>query len=98
MVPLLIEECRLGYVTPLPPYNDACLPYFFYYIESNMEVFMDDLLVYRGTFDLSLKNLGKVIRKYGEVNLILNWQKHHFVMQEGAVLGHVFLSLLLSRG
>ena len=50
---------------------------------------MDDFFVYGGMFDLCLENPTKVLRRYEEVHLVLNWKKFHFVIQEGEVLGHV---------
>jgi len=49
-------------------------------IENIMEVFMDDFSVYRGTFDLCLENLTKVLHRCEEVNLVLNWEKCHFMV------------------
>jgi len=57
-------------------------------IENTMEVFMDDFSVYGGTFDLCSKNLTRVLRRCEEVNLVLNWKKCHFMVQEGVILGH----------
>jgi len=51
--------------------------------ENTMEVFMDDFSVYGGTFDLCLENLSKVLCRYEEVNLVLNWKKCNFMFQEG---------------
>ena len=59
-------------------------------IENTMEVFMDDFSVYGGTFDLCLENLSNVLHRCEEVNLVLNWEKCHFMVQERVVLGHVF--------
>jgi len=59
------------------------------YVESIMEVFMDAFLIYVGAFDLCLDNLAKVLRRCKEVNLVLNWEKHHFMVQKGVVLGYV---------
>jgi len=59
------------------------------FIENIIEVFMDEFSVYGGTFDLCLKNLTKVLRQCEEVNLMLNWEKCHFMVQEWVVLGHV---------
>jgi len=50
---------------------------------------MNDFSVYGGTFDLCLENLTKVLHRCEEVNLVLNWKKFHFMIQEGIVLGHV---------
>lgn len=35
-----------------------------------------------------LHNLKNVLRRYEEINLVLNWEKCHFMVQEGIVLGH----------
>ena len=50
---------------------------------------MDDFSVYRTSFDLCLQNLEKVLSRCEEVHLILNWEKCHFMVQQGIVLGHV---------
>jgi len=59
------------------------------YIESIMEVFMDDFSVYGNDFDNCLANLDKVLQRCIEVNLVLNWEKCHFMVNEGVVLGHL---------
>ena len=63
-------------------------------IENIMEVFMDDFSVYRGSFDKCLDNLEIVLQRCREKNVVLNWEKCHFMVQEGIVLGH----LISSRG
>ena len=45
-----------------------------------VEHIMDDFSVYRVTFDLCLDNLTKVLHRYEEVNLVLNWEKCHFMV------------------
>jgi hypothetical protein len=57
-------------------------------IEKIMEVFMDDFTVYGKTFDHCLENLDRVLQRCEEKHLILNWEKCHFMVQEGIVLGH----------
>ncbi|XP_074368473.1 uncharacterized protein LOC141708622 [Apium graveolens] len=59
------------------------------FIESIMEVFMDDFSIYGSDFDVCLHNLSKVLKRYEEVNLVLNWEKCHFMVNEGVVLGHL---------
>ena len=54
-----------------------------------MEVFMDDFSVYGKTFDHCLENLDKVLQRCQEKDLILNWEKCHFMVREGIVLGHL---------
>ena len=58
-------------------------------IEEIMEVFVDDFSVYGKTFDHCLKNLDKVLQRCQEKDLVLNWEKCHFMVREGIVLGHL---------
>ncbi|GJZ75923.1 reverse transcriptase domain-containing protein [Tanacetum coccineum] len=57
-------------------------------IEDSMEVFMDDFSVFGSSFDHCLKNLEKMLKRYEETNLVLNWEKCHFMVKEGIILGH----------
>ncbi|CAM8965116.1 unnamed protein product [Rhodiola kirilowii] len=54
-----------------------------------MEVFMDDFSVYGSSFDSGLSNFADVLRRCVDTNLVLNWEKCHFMVQEGIVLGHM---------
>jgi hypothetical protein len=56
-------------------------------IEKVMEVFMDDFFVYGKTFEGCLENLNKVLKRCQLANLVLNWEKCHFMVREGIVLG-----------
>ena len=38
--------------------------------------------------DNCLHNLDKVLQRCEETNLVLNWEKCHFMVNEGIVLGH----------
>ncbi|GKB04438.1 reverse transcriptase domain-containing protein [Tanacetum coccineum] len=57
-------------------------------IEETMEVFMDDLSVFGDSFSSCLSHLEKMIRRCEDTNLVLNWEKSHFMVKEGIVLGH----------
>ncbi|XP_058733254.1 uncharacterized protein LOC131604856 [Vicia villosa] len=57
-------------------------------LEKHMEVFMDDFSVFGSSFDNCLANLSLVLQRCQESNLILNWEKCHFMVREGIVLGH----------
>jgi hypothetical protein len=59
------------------------------FIEEIVKVFMDDLSVYGKTFVDCLANLDKVLTRCGEVDLVLNWEKYHFMVKQGIVLRHV---------
>ena len=49
---------------------------------------MDDFSVFGTTFDSCLENLSLVLQRCKETNLVLNWEKCHFMVQESIVLGH----------
>ncbi|GKE11135.1 reverse transcriptase domain-containing protein, partial [Tanacetum coccineum] len=53
-----------------------------------MEVFMDDFLVFGYSFDLCLNNLEQMLIRCKQAHLVLNWDKCHFMVTEGIVLGH----------
>ena len=57
-------------------------------VEKTIEVFMDDFSVLGKSFDNCLENLRLVLVRCEETNLVLNWEKCHFMVQEGIVLGH----------
>ena len=57
-------------------------------VEKTLEVFMDDFSVFGEAYENCLHNLKDVLKKCEETNLVLNWQKCHFMVQEGIVLGH----------
>ncbi|CAM8899016.1 unnamed protein product [Rhodiola kirilowii] len=59
------------------------------YIEKCIEVFMDDFSIHGYSFDDCLANLSNVLARCIETNLVLNWEKCHFMVQEGIVLGHL---------
>nr|GFB99589.1 reverse transcriptase domain-containing protein [Tanacetum cinerariifolium] len=57
-------------------------------IEKTIEVFMDDFLVFRNSFSTCLTNLEKILKRCEDTKLALNWEKSHFMVKEGIVLGH----------
>ena len=57
-------------------------------VEEVMEIFMDDFTVYGSSFDQCLKNLETVLQRCQDKQLALNWEKCHFMVTEGIVLGH----------
>ena len=57
-------------------------------VEKTIEVFMDDFSVLGSSFDNCLENLRSVLIRCEETNLVLNWEKCHFMVQEGIVLRH----------
>ncbi|RVW58404.1 hypothetical protein CK203_114369 [Vitis vinifera] len=53
-----------------------------------MEVFMD-ITVYGGSYEECLLHLEAVLQRCIEKDLVLNWEKCHFMVQQGIVLGHI---------
>ncbi|PNX96063.1 hypothetical protein L195_g019264 [Trifolium pratense] len=51
-------------------------------MEETMEVFMERCI------DTCLSNLNDVLKRCIDTNLVLNWEKCHFMVREGIVLGH----------
>ena len=50
---------------------------------------MDNITVYRGSFEEFLINLETIMHRFIEKNLVLNWEKCHFMVSQGIVLGHI---------
>ncbi|GJT92776.1 reverse transcriptase domain-containing protein [Tanacetum coccineum] len=57
-------------------------------IEETMEVFMNDFSILGDSFSSCLSHLDKMLKRCEETNLVLNWEKCHFMVKEGIVLGH----------
>nr|GFA72760.1 reverse transcriptase domain-containing protein [Tanacetum cinerariifolium] len=57
-------------------------------VEKTMEVFMDDFSVFGNSFENWLSCLDKMLQRCEDTNLSLNWEKSHFMVKEGIVLGH----------
>ncbi|RVW72376.1 Retrovirus-related Pol polyprotein from transposon 17.6 [Vitis vinifera] len=58
-------------------------------VERIMEVFMDDITVYGSSYEECLLHLEAVLQRCIEIDLVLNWEKCHFMVQQGIVLGHI---------
>ncbi|GKC92708.1 reverse transcriptase domain-containing protein [Tanacetum coccineum] len=57
-------------------------------IEETIEVFMDDFSVFGDSFSSCLFHLDKMLKRCEDTNLVLKWEKCHFMVKEGIVLGH----------
>ena len=55
----------------------------------SMEIFMDDFSVFGKSFDSCLHILDRVLQRCIKVNLVLSWEKSHFMVTKGIVLGHI---------
>ena len=52
-----------------------------------MEIFMDDFSIYGSNFENCLENLKTILQRCKDKNLALNWEKCHFMVTEGIILG-----------
>nr|GFB96639.1 DNA-directed DNA polymerase [Tanacetum cinerariifolium] len=57
-------------------------------VEKTMEVFIVDFSVFGNSFENYLSRLDKILQRCEDTNLSLNWEKTHFMVKEGIVLGH----------
>nr|GEX03471.1 reverse transcriptase domain-containing protein [Tanacetum cinerariifolium] len=61
---------------------------FYDMIEKTMEVFMDDFSIFGNSFQSCLSHLERILKRCEDTNPCLNWEKIHFMVNEGIVLGH----------
>ncbi|RVW77745.1 Retrovirus-related Pol polyprotein from transposon 297 [Vitis vinifera] len=78
-----------GLCNALATFQICMLSIFSDMVERIMEVFMDDITIYGGTFEECLVNLEAVLKRCIEKDLVLNWEKCHFMVHQGIVLGHI---------
>ena len=57
-------------------------------MEKLIEVFIDEFSVFGNSFDSCLNNLSCALERCQDTKLVLNWEKCHFIVKEGIVLGH----------
>nr|GEV97717.1 reverse transcriptase domain-containing protein [Tanacetum cinerariifolium] len=57
-------------------------------IEETMEVFMDDFSIFGDSFSSCISHLDKMLKRCEDTNLVLNWEKCHFMVKESIILGH----------
>ena len=49
---------------------------------------MDDFSMLGKSFDNCLENMRQEMIRCEETNLVMNWEKCHFMAKEGIILGH----------
>jgi hypothetical protein len=82
------RRMSFGLCNALASFPRSVMAIFSDLIKNIIEVFMDDFLVYGKNFEEFLENLDKVLKRCQETHLVLNWEKSHFMVKEGIVLGH----------
>ena len=53
-----------------------------------LEIFMDDFSIFGSSFESCLSHLTRILQLCIQFNLILSWEKSHFMVQEGIALCH----------
>ena len=59
------------------------------FLGDSLEVFMDDFSVFGNDFESCLAHLTKILEVCVRKRLVLSWEKSHFMVREGVVLGHI---------
>ncbi|GKE11569.1 reverse transcriptase domain-containing protein [Tanacetum coccineum] len=71
--------------------NKCMMAIFHDMIEKTMEVYMDDFSIFGDSFSSCLSHLDKMLKRCEDTNIVLNWEKCHFMVKEGIVLGYKIL-------
>ena len=74
------EAMGFGLCNAPGTFQRCMLSIFSEYIEKSIEVFMDDFSVFGDSFDACLGNLEVILQRCVETNLVLNWEKCHFMV------------------
>nr|GEV12581.1 DNA-directed DNA polymerase [Tanacetum cinerariifolium] len=85
------KRMPFGLCNALGTFQRCMMAIFHDMIEQTMEVFMDDFSVFGNSFSMCLTNLEKMLKRCEDTKLALNWEKSHFMVKEGIVLGHKIL-------
>ena len=59
------------------------------FLGDSLEVFMDDFNIFGNNFETCLAHLTKILEVCVKKRLVLSWEKSHFMVREGVVLGHI---------
>nr|GEZ22234.1 DNA-directed DNA polymerase [Tanacetum cinerariifolium] len=82
------KQMPFGFCNAPGTFQRCMMAIFHDMIEKTMEVFMDDFFVFGNSFSTCLTNLENMLKKCEDTKLALNWEKSHFMVKEGIVLGH----------
>ena len=85
----LLEECHFGLCNAPSTFQRCMMSIFSDLAEEVMEIFMDDFKMYGSSFEQCLQNLRTVLQRCQDKNLALIWEKGHFMVTKGIVLGHI---------
>ncbi|GJU73478.1 reverse transcriptase domain-containing protein [Tanacetum coccineum] len=77
-----------GLCNALNTFQRCMLAIFHDMIEESVEVFMDDFSIFVNSSEKCRNNLDKMLQLCKDSHLVLNWEKCHYMVKEGIVLGH----------
>ncbi|KAL6325711.1 hypothetical protein AAG906_023595 [Vitis piasezkii] len=86
---LLYRRMPFGLCNAPGTFQRCMLSIFRDMVKRIMEVFMDDITIYGSSYEECLLHLEVVLQRCIEKDLVLNWEKCHFMVQQGIVLGHI---------
>ncbi|XP_075080385.1 uncharacterized protein LOC142165897 [Nicotiana tabacum] len=82
-LPPHLSRMPFGLCNALATFQRCMMSFFSDMVEDFLEVFMDDFSVVGDSFEHCLNNLRQVLKRCEEINLVLNWEKCHFMVKEG---------------
>ena len=85
----VFKRMSFGLFNAPATFQKCMLSIFTNMIEHRLEVFRDDLTAFGNSFDDCLDNSNKVLKRCVEKELVLNWEKCHYMVTSAIVLGHV---------
>ncbi|RDX94243.1 Retrovirus-related Pol polyprotein from transposon 17.6, partial [Mucuna pruriens] len=85
-------QMSFGLCNALSMFQRCMINIFSDLLEDCMEVFIDDFAVYAESFEACLENLSRVLTRCIKMNLVLNFEKCHFMVTKGIILGHLISS------
>ena len=86
---MLTKECPSVYAMPLPHSIDVCLVFSVIWWRALWRSTWKTSQYLGGSFEECLINFETVLHKCIEKILMLNWEKCHFMVNQGIVLGHI---------
>ena len=94
---MLIDVCLLVYVMHLLLLKDVWLLYSLIFVKRLLRFSWMIFSIYGTYFYDCLRNLDRVLQRCEQTNLVLNWEKCHFMVNEGIAFGYKFLNEVLRQ-
>ena len=85
---LALKRMPFGLCNALATFQRCMMSIFSDMVEDTIDFLMDDFFVVGDSFELCLKNLSEAFKRCEDCNLVLNWEKCHFIVKKGIVMGH----------